>query len=337
MNWFNSTIFTLSMFLVSGCITLGQKEAPKSPDTLAAAAAGDNIVQQGARKTPVVSKFGRDYWLDIRAGASSSIMRMHASLATGESVGAEDLARNYLQKHPGDVNGLTVLAASLVMQKKYHLANYYAKQLEKTNPGNAIALNIRGLAIMIGQTNRMKDFRQAESLFKAAFDENGEQVAPGLNLGHLQLELGNAKGAAATFGEVAKRCDHCDAALMGQGIAESRAGSKETAVAAFEEILDKNPNDSEALFHLALVHKNRYNNGEKAQELLHQLLSRSRRNDAATIALKERADSILNTIRGEASREERTAIARTEEADGEQSPNGAEDAEALMTSDVLED
>lgn len=323
---------------ISGCVTFGGDKAPKNPDSLAQAAAGDTIVQQGGKRAPVVSKFDRGYWLDIRKGASSKIMRMHASLATGDAQGAEDLARKYLEKNPGDANGLTVLAASLVMKKKYQLANYYAGQLEKVSPDNAIAQNIRGLAIMIGQSNRVKDFKKAEAYFKAAFENNSDQIAPGLNLGHLQLELGNSRQAIQTFSEASSRCNQCEPAMMGQGIAESRAGSKEKAVQVFEAVLGEKPNHSEALFHLALVYKNRYNKGDKAEELLHKLLSRSRRNDPDTIALKERAETILNTVRAEASQSDRTALARAEQEDGEQAPDGDnQDAEALMTSDDMED
>ena len=314
----------------SSCITLGGKDAPKNPDSLAEAAQGDMIVQQPRSKTPVVSKFARGYWLDIRSGAKSSIMRMHASLATGDASSAEGLARTYLEKNPGDADGLTVLAASLVLQKKYSMANYYAMRINKEVPGHPVADNIRGLAMMMKPGNRIKQFRQAKELFSAAFEGSGEQIAPGLNLGHLQLEMGNALAASETFAEVSNRCGKCIPGQMGVGIAASRSGKREEAVSAFESILDKKANHAKALYHLALVYKNRYNNSIKAQELLAQLLNKSQTND---LDLKDRADAVLNQMRGLASDESRTMLAEDETNES----SDGDDAEALMTSSAMEE
>ncbi len=314
----------------SSCITLGGKEAPKKPDTLAEAAQGDMIVQQPKSRTPVVSKFNRDYWIDIRSGAKSSIMRMHASLATGDAKSAEDLARTYLEKNPGDADGLTILAASLVLQRKYSMANYYAEQINKNVPGHPVAENIRGLAIMMKPGNRIKQFRIAKEHFAGAFEGSGEQIAPGLNLGHLQLEMGNAAAASETFAEVSNRCDQCIPAQMGSGIAAARSGKSSEAVSAFESVLEKKPNNASALYHLALVYKNSYNNTIKAQSLLAQLLNKSRTND---LALKDRADAVLNQMRAIAPRDTRTMI-----AEGDQKPSdGDADPEAMMTSAEMEE
>jgi len=324
----NTILITLTLS-ISGCATFGKKEAPKSPDTLAQAAQGDIIVQQPRSKDAVVSKFNRDYWLGIRNDATSSIMRMHASMATGEAKAAEDLARTYLQKNPKNIDALSVLAASLVLQKNYALAEYYAKQIEKQVPGHPVASNIRGLATMLKGSNRIKHFRKAKEYFANAFDGDGDQIAPGLNLGHLQLELGDAAGAFQTFAEVAKRCKKCEPAQMGAGIAASRIGNKEAAVAALKSVLDKNPNNPKALYHLALVYSNLYNDGAKAQELLSHLLYKVKTDD---LALKERADAVYNQMQGEKSIEERSFIADDSSKPATSSGSDSEDAEAMMSS-----
>jgi cytochrome c-type biogenesis protein CcmH/NrfG len=281
------------------------------------------VVQQGNRAEPVISAHDRRYWLDMRQ-AKGTLPRMSGALATGESAATIELAKHYLEQRPGDPDGLTMLATALAMARNYDLAAYYAALVEKARPGDGPALNIKGMATMLTPKARIEDFRRAAGYFEQAFAADKTQIAPGLNLGALQLELGNAAAAANTFGEVAKRCGQCAVAMMGYGVAASRSHQFDAAKTAFESVLKKNPLNAGALYNLALVYKNGYNNRKQAEKYLDQLLADSRIKDPSA---RERAQTVLRSVKSEASGAERAMIA--DDAD-------AKDAELLMTSGAAE-
>lgn len=276
------------------------------------------VVTQAGHKEPVVSAHDRNYWVDLR-GKTAAMPKMNGALATGEAQAAIDLARDYLAKRPGDADGMTMMASALVMNRNYDLAAYYADLVIKARPNDPAALNIKGLAAMLTPRARVADFRRAQALFQASFDGDNRQVAAGLNLGALELELGNAAGAEQTFGQASKRCEECNVAMLGYGVASARAGHFAQAKGAFESVLKKNPSHSEALYQLALVQKNGYNNSKQAEKYLRQLLADPK---IKNVAARERAQSVLRSMNGEASREERTQVAKGDDA---------KDAELLMT------
>lgn len=307
-----SILMGSALSLSAACTTLGNRLVDEKVKT-------DAVVQQTGRKEPTVSAHDRRFWLDMRQGRSA-LPQMSGALATGESTATVELARSYLAKRPGDTNALIMMASALAMSRNYELAAYYAALVEKALPGNAAALNIKGMATMLQPKARIADFQKAESLFLQAFNADQGQIAAGLNLGALQLELGNAAAAATTFGEVSKRCQQCSVAMMGYGIASSRNKKFDAAKGAFEAVLKKNPSHAGALYNLALVHKNGYNNRKQAEKYLEHLLADSRIKDPSA---RERAQTVLRSVKAEASPEERTMIA--DDAD-------ANDAELLMTS-----
>jgi tetratricopeptide (TPR) repeat protein len=304
--------------LLAACTTFGHKGPGADDDGLAAANEKNTVVIQAGQTDPVVAGHDRQYWLDLRQQKDLNA-RMRGALATGEAESVVNLARARLAKHPGDAEALTMLAASLALTRNYDLAAYYASQLEKVQPGSPVALNIKGLAAMLMPRARMADFRMAQAYFQQAFNADGSQIAPGLNLGNLQLELGNAAGASQTFASVAGRCDHCTAALMGLGVSSSRAGEFDKAKAAFQAVLAKNPNHAGALYNLALVYQNGYNDNKQAETYLFKLLNDSR---TKNVAMREKAQVVLRMIKGEANTDDRRAI-----ADG----GSTDDAEVLMT------
>lgn len=313
----------LAVAAMTACTTMSKPSGGK----------GLPVVQQQGQKEPVVASQSRSYWLDMRQ-AKAVLPRIDGALATGESQAAVDLARGYLAKHPGDAHAMTVLAAALALSRNYDLAAYYASVVERQHPGDAVALNIKGLAMMLQPKARASDYLRAADYFQRAMDADQSQIAPGLNLGGLQLEMGNAQAAALTFAKTAARCGGCTAANMGLGIAQERLKKHDAAVASFNAILGKSPNHAGALYNLALVYKNGYNDSKLAEKYLDQLLRKAKTRDPR---LKDRAQTVLRSIKGEASHDERTAIA---EDDGEVAPpkgNDKEDAELLMSGAEFED
>jgi tetratricopeptide (TPR) repeat protein len=318
---------TLGLSLAA-CTTFGHKDDAK--DGLAVGK-GAPVVSQIGHADPVVAPKGRSYYLEMRQ-AKALLPRMTGALATGEGEAAVSYARAYLAQHPGDGDAMSMLAAALIMTRKYDLASYYASQVERARPGDPTALNIRGMAIMLSPNQRVADYYRAAGLFRQALDADSRQVAPALNLGSLALELGDAKTAASVFAEAASRCDQCEPALMGVGTAASRARDFAAANAAFKAVLAKNPKHPYALYNLALVAKNGYNDRKQAEKYLFVLLDVARPKDAY---IRGRAQTLLRMVKGEATEEERTMI-----ADDEDAPKGAPgqgaaadpaDAEMLMT------
>lgn len=322
-----TTLFAASLALTAACTTVGRRstvsEADKdSPEQV--------VVGQPNRQGAVVSAHERQYWIGLRQ-SKKALPRIHGALATGEAEAAVDLARSYLAKHPGDVQGLTLLAAALAMSRNYEMADYYAGLALKLQPGNAAALNIRGVALMLQPKNRVADYRRAADYFERAIAGDDNQIAAGMNLGALQLELGDAAAALATYDGVVKRCGACAEGLMGQGIAASRSRSFDKAKAAFEAVLAKNARHPGALYHLALVHKNGYNDRKQAEKYLFALLNDSR--GQADQYMKERAHSVLRAMKGEKDVEDRAMIA---DQDGAPASDDDKDAELLMSSSEME-
>jgi tetratricopeptide (TPR) repeat protein len=330
-----STLVTASLALAA-CTTSGKKDG----DTGLSSQGPIPVVQQAGQTAPVVSSKDRKYWLDMRQ-AKGVLPRIDGALATGEAEAAVDLSRGYLAKHPGDPRALTALAAALALSKKYDLAAYYATLAERAQPGNAAALNIKALSVMLQPKARMADFQRAMGYFQQAFAADRSQIAPGLNLGNLYLETGNAKAAVDVFKQTADRCGQCNAALLGLGVAMSRSRDYDGAKTAFEKILDDNPSHAGALYNLALVYKNGYNKPKQAEKLLFTLLNEAKGTD---VAMRERAQTVLRGMRGEASQEERIAVAEDDEpaargGKAKVAPAKADesDAELLMGSSEFED
>lgn len=329
-------VVTSALVWTTACTTLQGGSSKEASER----SVSETVLTQVSRKEALVSQHDRSYWLDMRQ--SKKLMpKLAGALATGEGEASVQLAKAYLAKNPGDVPAMTMLAQALAMTRNYDLADYYAMLALRKEPSNAAALNIRGLAMMLGSNRTVLDYHKAQNYFRQALDAEPSHVAAGLNGGHLALELGNPEAASTLFQQVVQRCGDCTPGLMGWGVALSRTGKHAEAASAFEKVLAKSQNNPRALYNLALVYKNGYNDGKRAEGYLHTLLDSSRTKD---VALREKAQTVLRMIKGEAAREERTMIADDDDgtsripAAGEAKPSGDEkDAELLMTGAEMED
>jgi len=312
-----------------GCTTLGSRST-------AGDSQGDGsqaVVLQVGRKNAVLAPHDRGYYLDLRQ-AKTLAPKLAGALATGETDAAITLARARLAKAPGDPMALTMLASALALSRHYDLASYYASMLLKAQPDNATALNIKGLAAMLRPKPRMTDYHLAETYFKQALDANPHEIAAGLNLGNLELELGDAASASQVFADSVSRCGRCSPGLLGLGVALARGREFSRAEAAFDAVLAKNPNDAAALYNLALVRKNGYNDKQQAEKYLYALLNGSHTDQDG--AIRERAQVVLRMLKGEASPEERTQIAddmpsSDQGSDAANTAGDEQDAKLLMT------
>lgn len=312
-----------SMPLV-GCITTSSKygaagEGGMMPQS---SVARSGVVSQIGARDPLLAPHPRNYWLDQRQ-AKAMMPRAQAALATGEPELVVNMAKAKLARTPGDPGALTMLAAALTMSHQYDLAAYYAGQLEQVQPGNSFALNVKGIAAMLAHKTTMSDYRMAQEYFQKAMDNDPMQIAAGLNLGSLQLELGNARGAATVFKTVAERCGECTAAQIGYGRALTRSGEFKEAAEVFKDVLKKHPENPAAQYNLALVYKNGFHDKPKAQSYLMAVIKNSHNRDQG---LKNRAQIVLRSLSGQKAMDERARLA----ADPAPSADEA-DAAILMT------
>ncbi len=271
----HSLIITIVMTLV-GCsksIMTPKEQVSPSDDTNISRSTGELIMVQTGSKSPVISKSGANFWIEQRDAEGASSGKLSGQLASGEWQSAISEARQLLEIKPGDEGLLTALGAAYAAGRNYEMAAYYASQVLKSEPSNSDAMNLLGLRIMMASANRRSDYDDAITWFRKAMDSDGTHVAAGLNMGYLQLDLGDTNGALETFAQTSGRCQRCFDAQYGYGVAASRSSSWANAKNAFQSILEKEPSRAEALYQLALVHKNGLNDEAQAIKLLQDLVN----------------------------------------------------------------
>jgi len=290
--WNKILLLLTILATVSSCATFGRKNSGPAYDP------NSIVVQRSGQASPIITTHNRQFWVNLRQNSDDDATRLYATLATGEWEAAEHEARKYLRQKPRSRAGLIVLTSALSLGKKFQLAAYYAKELEKQFPNDADALNVQALAVLMQPQNRIQDFRQAIELLERAVAADGRQIAAALNLANLQLMLGDSNAAASSFALAKTRCNNCRDALIGSGTANSRSGQYAQAKKDFQQVLSKDKNDQDALYRLALVENNGYNNRDQASKLLNQLLA----DRSASNLLRERANVLLRRIEGRSDR-----------------------------------
>jgi tetratricopeptide (TPR) repeat protein len=253
---------------------------------------------------------------------------MFAALAAGEFNAGIQEALAVIQNHPKHRGALIVLASAYALSKDFERARLYARLLERYHPGTPEALNIEALAIMLRPQANMMDYRQAATMFEQAFSMSSSEIAAGLNLGSLYLEIGNADKAAEVLATVKSRCDGCSEARHRLGVALTRIGRFDQAHSEFQQVLAENPKDAEALYRLALVSKNGYNDLEKSKGYLRQVLTLDTK---ANGAVYRQAHVMLRRLEGMDSRKFGSGSAVAQSRDGS---DAEDDGEILRTNAV---
>ena len=215
-------------------------------------------------------------------------------------------SRDLLIKKPKNRIALTNLATAYAMKRNYEKASYYGKLLEKYHGSHADTLNLLGLSTLNSPHKSFGDYYKAANYFKRAFNSSSKQIASGLNLGFLYLDLSKNAKAIETFAEVAERCEDCSQALVGKGIAQSRAGKLKTAERTFKKVLRSNKNDVRALYYLALISHFGDKDNKKAVKLLVKVMRDPAKDN---YEVKRRANFLLRKIQAQAySKTNQTAV-----------------------------
>lgn len=232
-----------------------------------------SVVRQIGINRPILSDVDLAQWIQLSESEESNAGKLYGLIATGEWQAAIQEARRNLEKNPGDDTLMVILAAAFASGRNYEMAGYYGSQVLKTDPQNADAMNLVELRIMMSSENRRGDFDDAISWFRKAADTDGAHVAGLLNMGYLQLDLGDAQSALESFNLASNRCRNCFDSQYGYGLASARSMSWANARSTFEGILAKDPSRAEALYQLALVHKNGLNNQKESEKILQEIVS----------------------------------------------------------------
>ncbi|SMF32263.1 tetratricopeptide repeat protein [Pseudobacteriovorax antillogorgiicola] len=280
---FAFAIFSIS-FLTSCVTSSGDQETEQG--------SADIHVHQTSGQD-ILSELNRDQWINIRKTSNSDQMKLYSSLGTREWDVAINDARAYLENHPKDMVALQVLSIGLAMKQNFSLSAYYSRLIEKYHPGQLETANIQGLAILNQPGATFADFRRAMVKFEEAFEGNNREVASGLNLGHLHLEMGNGAAARDVFKIVQNRCGNCTAALLGFGVASSRIKDYEESKEAFETILDRDPDNLQAKYYIAIIENYGFQKKEKAVKILADVVDDKSTND---LDIKRRANFLMRRL-----------------------------------------
>jgi cytochrome c-type biogenesis protein CcmH/NrfG len=285
----------LSLTLATACSTTDDGADLDSGKPLPLDFSERPIVHQTTGKT-LMKQISRDRWVAVRNSTKNEHMRLYANLGAAEWDVAVTDARNYLQNHPGDEVGLTVLALALTMKQNYSLAGYYAKLLDRLHPGNPEVKNILGLAEMSKPGATYEDYREAIRLFESAFNTSSNQIASGMNLGALHLEMGNLEASRDVYAVVYQRCDKCSEAGLGYGIALARLQNYSKAEGVFGDVLDGDKHNMYARYYLALI--SNYGKNDK-QGAIDQLQAMLDDNETKNTEMQRKANFLLRRIQAQ--------------------------------------
>tara|TARA_B100000902_G_C27166092_1_gene841267 strand:- start:110 stop:988 length:879 start_codon:yes stop_codon:yes gene_type:complete len=250
------------------------------------------VVQAPGLSKNMMSDLGRDQWVDIKK-TNKKKLGLYATLGAREWDVAISEARRLLGDQPRDKDGLLVLATALAMSGKHQLSTYYGDLLVKYHGKSSAVYNFRGLAILARPMLKPRDYQSAIKNFRRAFNFSEKEVASGLNYGFLSLSMGKSKEALGIFSQIEDRCNRCIPALMGKGISLTRLARFKKAKGVFKKILKTQPSNLRAHYRLALVEKSGYNNTDRAQYHLKEILADT---TDSQLDLKRRANVLLRRL-----------------------------------------
>ncbi len=289
-------ILGLSIVSLSACTTLSGTNPGDARKGASKLSYSKSPIVHQTNGRNIMRKLDRDAWVEIRNSSKSEHVKLYGALGAAEWDVAVQDAHTYLQNHPQDEVALTVLAISLAMKQNYSMSAYYADLLNQYHPGNPEVHNLLGLALMNKAGASYADFQAAKKEFELAFDGSGQQIASGLNLAHLNLQMGNAEAARDIYQAVKPRCGDCTEANMGYGIALSRLREFGKAEVVFSDLLKKDPHSPYARFYLALVAKYGRNDNKAA---IGQLTALVEDPEIKNVEMQRKANFLLRRIQAE--------------------------------------
>jgi tetratricopeptide (TPR) repeat protein len=303
----NTTTNLIIALLLGACATGKSPEktagknveeiTPLSASAPSAIASKELIMIATGAKLPILPDSNDVNWVEMSQSTSSIRDRMYGLLATGQAEPAIEEGHRILEQQPGDLHVILALGVANGILHNYEMAGYYGDIVLKSKPESGDAMNLIGLRTMMASGNRRGDFEDAIAWFRKAADNDNTHVAGLLNMGYLQLELGDAQSAVESFDLASSRCKNCSTAQFALGLAAARSANWSKAQAAFEGILNADKNRADAQYQLALVQKNGLNNPSKAISLLQAIVSDADGRFQQSISIKRVANVTLRQMK----------------------------------------
>jgi len=200
-------------------------------------------------------------------------------------------AVRHLKDHPGNEDAFLFMAIAFAAKGQSDRARFYAELVLKGQPKQALALNLLGV-LQRQRAQLMEDYREAVAYFNLAHQVSPESLAPLLNLGSVNLEVGNFEAASSNFTQAKKICNSCLAATLGAAAAAQALGRFQEAEADFSLVLNRNAKHPLANYLLAV--QTFYVNGDakKSQKFLENVLEA----DGADADLRSQARELMARI-----------------------------------------
>ncbi|MEM1411163.1 MAG: sulfotransferase [Pseudomonadota bacterium] len=183
------------------------------------------------------------------------------ALKANRPLRAEELARDYLDEHPGCADHLRLLAQALTKQNRLVEAEEqlrFAIELRPTQPhlhedlGTNLALQGKAEA--------------AIPCFEKAIELDPTLPLPHKKLGRVLAAVGKGERADLAFQEYFERDP--DKGAVAVGADHLKAGRTEEAVSTLREVLRKDPNNIDAMVFLAVAYQHLDQNLDDAEALL---------------------------------------------------------------------
>lgn len=241
-------VLLAGVWLGAGCATLGsggdsQAQAPKL------------VLYQMGSLFPEYSEISMGQWSQLATSPKISLDKVYALIVLNRPEQALAAARRYLNRHPGDLDGMEALVNVLYARKNLALLVYHARHVLAQDPNRTHMWNVLGLA-HVYTARTLADFREAEAYFAKALTQPESAAVAYLNLGFLHLEMGAVERAKHAFSEAEDACGGCVPSKLGLGITLRRQNLLKEAELYLRSAL-KAPMSHKAryklYFHLALT------------------------------------------------------------------------------------
>ncbi len=200
-------------------------------------------------------------------------------------------AEKHLKDHPGNEDAFLFLAIAYAAKGQIDRAQFYAELVLKGRPKQAMALNLLGV-LQRQRAVLMEDYREAIAYFNLAHQVSPESLAPVLNLGSVNLEVGNFEAAYTDFTQAKKICSSCLAATLGAAAAAQALGRFQEAEQDFRVVLDRNSEHPLANYLLAVQTFYVKGDVEKGQKFLENVLEA----DGADADMRSQARELMARI-----------------------------------------
>jgi tetratricopeptide (TPR) repeat protein len=174
---------------------------------------------------------------------------------------AEELARNYLEDHPGCAEHLRLLAHALTKQNRLVEAEEQLRFAIDLRPAQPHLHEDLGTTLVL-------QGKPAEAVpcFEKAIELDPTLPLPHKKLGRVLAALGKGQQADEAFQEYFERDP--DKGAVAIGADHLKAGRTEDAIAAFRSTLKKDPDNVDAMVFLALAYQQQDQHLEDAEALL---------------------------------------------------------------------